>query len=624
MLSPVTDPLIGTLVGGKYRLVRLLGQGGMGAVYEALQEGLNRRCAVKVLHETLAQDATLVARFKREAEVAASLGHANIVQVTDFGYDDGKAFLVMDYLDGQPLADLMEAGALDPERVRFIVSQVLSALEAAHAREIVHRDLKPDNVYLTAISGVRDMVKLLDFGIARITDEQSQKMTTTGQVLGTPAYMSPEQARGRPVDVRTDLYSLGVMMYEMLTTRMPVSGSNYHELMFAIVGETPTPIEELRPDLDAGLVAVVRRAMQKEPEARFQTATEMRAAIDALGPLRVGAPQAVGLAGPSEATVPSIGTDDAFGKTMTPAALAAVQTADGTVPSQTPAAVQALASGANLPPVVDAVPTTPPAKARSLWPLALVGAAVVLVGGGFWALRAPDAPPAMDGPPTVSASLTVNTESDSETNAESASETETESDEARVARLVQEALRAEHEAEAAAEETARTETTMTESAMTESVAVAMSRVGAPGRMASHMSANDGRPTMDAYGNRITWVACGDDDYVRDVYPISAGQEIRATSWNGGRVVELDHLRPMRDAWSAPISACYRGHNFMNGQNFILTIDAEGKVQGVTARRYCPIDPSVVQCVRNLIEGHQFPPGQNAPGTVTMGLGLRGA
>ncbi len=294
-----------------------------------------------------------------------------------------------------------------------------------------------------------------------------------------------------------------------------------------------------------------------------------------------------------------------------------------TVPSQTPAAVQALASGANLPPMAaQGVPAAVAPKGRSMWPLALVGGAVLLVGGGFWALRAP---PPMDGPPTVSASVTVTASSDSEGDSDSESEpaTETESDDARVARLVQEALRAEHEAEAAAEETAMTETTMAETAMTESVAVAMSRVGAPGRMTSHMSQNDGRPTMDAYGNRITWVTC-ENDYVRDVYPISGGQVIRASSWNGGRVVELDDLRPMRDAWSGPISACYRGHNFLNGQNYILTIDAEGKVQSVAPRRYCPIDAAVVQCVRRVIEGHQFPPGQNAPGTVTMGLGLQGA
>ena len=193
------DARIGTVVGGKYRIVRKLGEGGMGAVYAAVQEPLGRKVAVKVLLPVLARDATLVGRFQREAELAASLGHPNIVQVTDFGVDDGSAFLVMDLLDGESLGSALEREtALAPSRVCFIAAQVLSALEAAHARGVVHRDLKPDNIYLTSVSGVADLVKLLDFGIARLTEgDGDQKMTATGQVLGTPAYM-PSRRAGSP------------------------------------------------------------------------------------------------------------------------------------------------------------------------------------------------------------------------------------------------------------------------------------------------------------------------------------------------------------------------------------------------------------------------------------------
>jgi len=187
------DAAVGELIGGRYRVEGELGRGGMGVVYEAVQEPLGRRVALKLLRRELAEDPNFAARFRREAELAASLGHANIAQVTDFGVDEGRPFLVMDLLIGESLAELLaREGMLSEPRAAFIAAQMLDALSAAHARGVIHRDLKPDNVFLSQISGVRDVVKLLDFGIAHSGGDEGMRMTRTGQVLGTPAYMSPE------------------------------------------------------------------------------------------------------------------------------------------------------------------------------------------------------------------------------------------------------------------------------------------------------------------------------------------------------------------------------------------------------------------------------------------------
>ncbi|MFO0559240.1 MAG: serine/threonine-protein kinase [Polyangiales bacterium] len=271
-----------TLIANRYRVARKLGAGGMGAVYEAVQEGLGRKVALKVLLPAYAENPEAVARFQREAQAAASLGHPNIVTVTDFGSDAGLVFLVMEFLAGASLAQVIERErSLAQGRSAWIASQVLSALAVAHHAGIVHRDMKPDNVFLTEVSGVRDVVKVLDFGIARFTEQHgnNSKLTSTGAVLGTPAYMSPEQARGRAVDARTDLYSVGVMLYEMLTGSLPFQATNYHALLFAILEETPPALATVRQDLHPALVSVVERAMARDLGTRFQTAEEFRAAL---------------------------------------------------------------------------------------------------------------------------------------------------------------------------------------------------------------------------------------------------------------------------------------------------------------------------------------------------------
>ncbi|HSQ67653.1 MAG TPA: serine/threonine-protein kinase [Polyangiaceae bacterium] len=286
----------GTLLGGRYRIERLLGQGGMGAVFEGTQEGLGRRVAVKLLDPQLAADPSQLERFRREGEVVAALGHPNIVQVTDFQFSDQGPFLVMELLRGQSLGGLLDAErTLPPNRVAFIAAQVLSALGAAHRAGVVHRDIKPDNVFILSEAAVPDSVKVLDFGIAKlVADGQNAKLTGTGAMLGTPSFMAPEQARGAmDVDARADLYAVGATMYQALTGRLPHEAASVPALLFAIVEKEPTPLREVRPDLPPELVAVVERAMAKDRAARFQSADEMRSALSPWSGLPVSGSAAV-------------------------------------------------------------------------------------------------------------------------------------------------------------------------------------------------------------------------------------------------------------------------------------------------------------------------------------------
>jgi serine/threonine-protein kinase len=255
----------------------------MGAVYEAEREDLAQmRVAIKILHPSVGARADLVMRFRREAETVAALDHPNIVRILDFQSPHGEpAFLVMERLHGAPLGETLDKeGRFGAERVAFVASQVLSALAAAHTANVVHRDLKPDNVFLTNLSGLRDIVKLLDFGVAKLMNARhNEKLTQTGSVLGTPAYMAPEQARGANVDHRSDLYAVGCMMYEALAGKPPFAAENYNALLFEIQRAVPTPIEVLRPDIDPALAAVVARAMAKNPDERFQTADAFETAL---------------------------------------------------------------------------------------------------------------------------------------------------------------------------------------------------------------------------------------------------------------------------------------------------------------------------------------------------------
>ncbi len=251
----------------------------MGAVYEGVQEALGRVVAIKVLHASrgnLRQDQ--FARFQREARAAAALGHANIVQITDFQWVAGEPpFLVMEKLVGQSLgAAITRAGKLPAQRVAFIAAQALSALHAAHQAGIVHRDIKPDNVFLTVMAMVNDIVKVLDFGVAKLLDEAP--ITMAGAMVGSPAYMPPEQAYGRPVDGRADIYALGATMYHALSGCLPVDAKDAAEFLAKV--EIPAvPLVQLVPGFDPALSQVVACAMAKRPEERFPTAEAMRNAL---------------------------------------------------------------------------------------------------------------------------------------------------------------------------------------------------------------------------------------------------------------------------------------------------------------------------------------------------------
>ncbi len=285
----VGPALIGRTIAHRYKIHGLLGEGGMGAVYEAEHLSIGRRVALKRLHPELAVDAHAVHRFQREARAAGSTGHENIVDILDLGFaEDGAPYLVMELLEGESLADrLRRQTKLSPERAAVIAGQVLAALEAVHGQGVIHRDLKPDNVFLTRRSGRRDFVKVLDFGVSKVaTTPEATKLTRTGMMVGTPHYMSPEQARGmRDLDHRVDLYAVGVILYECLSGQLPFRGTNYHALLQAILTGDAPPLQALVPTIPQPLAAVVHRALGRDRDERFADARTMWAALVPFGAL---------------------------------------------------------------------------------------------------------------------------------------------------------------------------------------------------------------------------------------------------------------------------------------------------------------------------------------------------
>jgi serine/threonine protein kinase len=264
--------LVGTTLDGAYKLKRLLGEGGMGAVYEAVQLRLEKRVAVKVMAGELAASAEALARFRREVQVTSQLAHPHIVHVSDFGAaPGGQPYLVMEYLEGEDLADrLNRVGRLPIETAQAIVTQVASALSATHAKGIVHRDLKPENVFLLRLEGVSDFVKVVDFGISKVK-HSDEKLTRASVMMGTPAYMAPEQATGRvdDIDHRTDQWALACLAWEMLTGDEPFVGKDTPTVLYSIVHGEPSAL--LAPNVPAGVEAVLRRALSKRQGDRFPT-----------------------------------------------------------------------------------------------------------------------------------------------------------------------------------------------------------------------------------------------------------------------------------------------------------------------------------------------------------------
>jgi serine/threonine-protein kinase len=280
--------LVGTTLSGRYLVTRKVGQGGMGAVYEATHTLIGKRVAVKVLLEKYAQREAIVKRLKQEAQLASSIGNEHIIDITDFGNtDDGRTFVVMEYLEGESLAEcLARESKLPEQRILRIAAQAASALAAAHAKGVVHRDIKPENIFLLKRKE-QDFVKVVDFGISKSLrasgEEEEVRLTQTGMVLGTPLYMSPEQARGdEDLDHRVDIYALGVIMYEAATGRVPFSGNNYLSVISQVLNEEPQPVRAVRPELSEEFEAIVSRAMAKDRNERYATANEMLHDLNAL------------------------------------------------------------------------------------------------------------------------------------------------------------------------------------------------------------------------------------------------------------------------------------------------------------------------------------------------------
>jgi hypothetical protein len=299
--------MIGRQIGGRYRLIAPLGEGGMATIWRALDEQLDREVAVKLLREQYSTDAGFAARFRQEARAAGSLSHPNIVPVYDYGTDDGSQFIVMQLVEGDDLATILrERGSLETDEAVRIALGVASALEAAHRRGLVHRDVKPGNILLTDDGDV----KVTDFGIARAVAEAS--MTVTGTTLGSVHYFSPEQARGDEVTGASDVYALGIVLYEMLTGRRPFEGDSAAGVALKRLSEDPPPPGTFRP-VPSGLSAIVMRALQREPQDRFPDAGSFAEALrvwqkdPAAGAAAAGVAAAAGSQPPAAAPIPSAG-----------------------------------------------------------------------------------------------------------------------------------------------------------------------------------------------------------------------------------------------------------------------------------------------------------------------------
>ncbi|GAB4538183.1 MAG: hypothetical protein Tsb0020_52470 [Haliangiales bacterium] len=301
--DPMLDPLIGQVLVDRYRITGKIGQGGMGAVYQAEHQLIGKQVAVKVLLDKYAQRDPVVARLEQEARLASSIGHEHIIDITDFGQTpDGRTFVVMEFLEGESLgACLSREGRLSEARAIHIARQVASALSAAHAKGILHRDVKPENIFLLRRRD-QDFVKVVDFGISKSlhtgdSDGSTPRLTQTGMVLGTPLYMSPEQARGEDdLDQRIDIYALGVILYEMVTGEVPFRGSNSLNIIARVLNDEVAPPRDLRADLSRDLEAVILHAMAKDRAQRYASCELLAADLAALADATIdgGDPRSTG------------------------------------------------------------------------------------------------------------------------------------------------------------------------------------------------------------------------------------------------------------------------------------------------------------------------------------------
>jgi serine/threonine-protein kinase len=357
-----TDQLLNTLFDKRYRIMRKLGSGGMANVYLAEDQELGRRVAIKILNERHAGDEQFIERFRREAKNAAGLSHQNIVSIYDRGEAEGTYYIAMEYLDGRSLKELILSRGPAPVSVAVdYARQILSALRFAHRNGIVHRDIKPHNVLVDA----EGHVKVTDFGIARAGASQ---MTEEGSIIGTAQYLSPEQARGTTVDQTSDLYSLGIVLYEMLTGEVPFTGDSPVEIAMKHLSATPPPLREKRPDVPKALELVVLRALAKDPAQRYQSAEEMDADLERVA-------RGLGVSRETEEAATTVLRGAAYVDGAGTTVLPALATADTRAPVGPPRGP-------------DYFDYAPPPRRRSIWPwllaILLVAAAVV---AGFYVYR---------------------------------------------------------------------------------------------------------------------------------------------------------------------------------------------------------------------------------------------
>ncbi|HEY3355664.1 MAG TPA: serine/threonine-protein kinase [Polyangia bacterium] len=398
MPPPGPDPYLGSVIAERYRLERKLGEGGMGVVYLARHIVLEKPVAIKILAEDLARRPDLVQRFLHEAKAASRIHQENIVDITDFGQTpSGTVFFAMELLEGRDLATLIrrEVGAVAWPRAKPILVQICRALAAAHQKGIIHRDMKPENVFLIEREGTSDFVKVLDFGIAKMTGMEEQagnRLTRTGMIFGTPEYMSPEQAQGTHPDHRVDVYAVGVIMYEMLTGNVPFRADTFMGVLTKHMFTAPVPPSLARPEagITPDLDAIVMRALEKDRTRRFQTMAELGQAIAATAG---GAAIAFGSAGATAAALPGGESGALRLPAVAPGGPESTAVIGG--PRVAPLAATALVAPAPAP--------VAPARSRAgLW-IGLVTAALVLGGGAavyLLALRpagvAPAAPPKVE------------------------------------------------------------------------------------------------------------------------------------------------------------------------------------------------------------------------------------
>jgi serine/threonine protein kinase len=365
------DPLVGKVVATRYKVKKKLGEGGMGTVYLAEHITIEKDLALKVLLHEYARKADLKERFLREAKAAASIGHENIIDITDFGETpDGSVFFAMEFLAGRDLSHaIKQDGPFSWQRAKPILLQICRALGAAHSKDIIHRDMKPENIFLIEREGRADFVKVLDFGIAKVSGmSDGERLTRTGMIFGTPEYMSPEQAQGHHPDHRVDIYAVGVIMYELLTGEVPFKADTFMGILTKHIFENPIPPSQVKPDLPipADAEAIVMKAMTKDREERFNSMTEMASAIQRV----------------SERMVRSTSDHSLAARRMTPAESAVVPTG-GRVHNIT-------ANPATGSRVVEPIKSLPPGaigNGRSKV-FGIVISAAVLIGGGVavWAL----------------------------------------------------------------------------------------------------------------------------------------------------------------------------------------------------------------------------------------------